>query len=89
MLALGVTEIGAAAGPLLVGVLATGLVMFTLPSTHDARASSGCWPRSLSPIDRLLRDRVLELSFAETNMIAKTAQSTIAFRGCGTGACAL
>ncbi len=78
VLALGVTENPAL--PLevrrFVGVLATGLVMFTLlvnGSTLRAAIRLLGLDR-LSPADRLLRDRVLELSYADTSeMIARTA----------------
>ena len=58
-------------------MLATGLVMFTLlvNGTTLRGVIRLLGLDRLSPIDRLLRDRVLELSFAETgDMIAKTAQ---------------
>ncbi len=60
-----------------VAVLATGLVMFTLlvngPSLRAVIHLLGL--DRLSPIDQLLRDRVLELSYADTSeMIAKTAR---------------
>ncbi len=78
MLALGVTENPAL--PLevrrFVAVLATGLVMFTLlvnGSTLRGVIRLLGLDR-LSPLDRLLRDRVLELSYADTSeMIEKTA----------------
>jgi Na+:H+ antiporter len=78
VLALGVTE--NAALPLevrrFVAVLATGLVLFTLlvnGSTLRAAIRLLGLDR-LSPVDRLLRDRVLELSYADTSeMIAKAA----------------
>jgi CPA1 family monovalent cation:H+ antiporter len=61
-----------------VAVLATGLVLFTLlvnGTTLRAVIHFLALDR-LSPIDQLLRDRVLELSYAETSeMIAKTAQN--------------
>ena len=78
VLALGVTE-----NPVLllevrrfVGVLATGLVLFTLlvNGTTLRAAIRLLGLDRLSPVDRLLRDRVLELSYADTSeMIAKTA----------------
>ena len=79
VLALGVTE-----NPILplevrrfVGVLATGLVLFTLlvnGSTLRAVIRLLGLDR-LSPVDRLLRDRVLELSYADTSeMVARTAK---------------
>lgn len=60
-----------------VAVLATGLVMFTLlvngPTLRRVIHLLGL--DRLSPIDQLLRDRVLELSYAETSeMIARTAR---------------
>ena len=78
VLALGVTENYAL--PLevrrFVGVLATGLVLFTLlvnGSTLRAAIRLLGLDR-LSPVARLLRDRVLELSYADTSeMITKTA----------------
>ena len=78
VLALGVTENPAL--PLevrrFVAVLATGLVLFTLlvnGSTLRAAIRLLGLDR-LSPVDRLLRDRVLELSYADTReMIGKTA----------------
>src|SRR5271166_727118 len=79
VLALSVTE-----DPLLPGetrrfvaVLATGLVLFTLlvNGTTLRAVIRLLGLDRLSPIDRLLRDRVLELSYAETGeMIARTAQ---------------
>ena len=79
VLALGVTENYAL--PLevrrFVGVLATGLVLFTLlvnGSTLRAVIRLLGLDR-LSPVDRLLRDGVLEQSYADTReMIAKTAK---------------
>ena len=79
VLALGVTENPAL--PLevrrFVAVLATGLVLFTLlvNGTTLRAAIRLLGLDRLSPVDRLLRDRVLELSYADTSeMIAKTAQ---------------
>ena len=79
VLALGVTENPAA--PLevrrFVGVLATGLVLFTLlVNGTTLRATIRLLGLDrLSPLDRLLRDRVLELTYADTSeMIAKTAK---------------
>jgi monovalent cation:H+ antiporter, CPA1 family len=79
VLALGVTENPALPHEVrrFVAVLATGLVMFTLlvNGTTLRRVIRLLGLDRLSPIDRLLRDRVLELSFAETSdMIVKTAQ---------------
>jgi CPA1 family monovalent cation:H+ antiporter len=78
VLALGVTENPAL--PLevrrFVAVLATGLVLFTLlVNGTTLRATIRLLGLDrLSPVDRLLRDRVLELSYADTSeMIAKTA----------------
>jgi monovalent cation:H+ antiporter, CPA1 family len=78
VLALGVTE--NAALPLevrrFVAVLATGLVLFTLlvNGTTLRAAIRLLGLDRLSPVDRLLRDRVLELSYADTSeMIAKAA----------------
>jgi CPA1 family monovalent cation:H+ antiporter len=80
VLALSVTE-----NPLLPGetrhfvaVLATGLVLFTLlvNGTTLRPLIRLLGLDRLSPIDRLLRDRVLELSYAETSeMIVKTAEA--------------
>ncbi|HKN27435.1 MAG TPA: cation:proton antiporter [Roseiarcus sp.] len=79
VLALGVTENPAL--PLevrrFVAVLATGLVLFTLlvNGTTLRAAIRLLGLDRLSPVDRLLRDRVLELSYADTSeMIAKTAK---------------
>ncbi len=79
VLALGVTENPAL--PLdvrrFVAVLATGLVLFTLLVNGTTLRSVIRLLRldRLSPVDRLLRDRVLELSYAETSeMIAGTAK---------------
>ena len=79
VLALGVTENPAA--PLevrrFVGVLATGLVLFTLlVNGTTLRATIRLLGLDrLSPLGRLLRDRVLELTYADTSeMIAKTAK---------------
>src|SRR5208337_1760934 len=79
VLALGVTENPAL--PLevrrFVAVLATGLVLFTLfvNGTTMRAAIRLLGLDRLSPVDRLLRDRVLELSYADTSeMIAKTAK---------------
>src|SRR5271157_5887994 len=79
VLALGVTE-----NPVLplevrrfVAVLATGLVLFTLlvNGTTLRAVIHLLGLDRLSPVDRLLRDRVLELSYADTSeMIAKTAK---------------
>jgi len=78
VLALGVTENFAL--PLevrhFVGVLATGLVLFTLlVNGTTLRATIRLLGLDrLSPVGRLLRDRVLELSYADTSeMIARTA----------------
>ena len=78
VLALGVTENPAL--PLevrrFVAVLATGLVLFTLlvNGTTLRAVIRLLGLDRLSPVDRLLRDRVLELSYADTSeMIAKTA----------------
>jgi monovalent cation:H+ antiporter, CPA1 family len=80
VLALSVTE-----NPLLPGetrhfvaVLATGLVLFTLlvNGTTLRPLIRLLGLDRLSPIDRLLRDRVLELSYAETSeMMVKTAEA--------------
>ncbi len=79
VLALGVTENPAL--PLevrrFVAVLATGLVLFTLlvNGTTLRAVIHLLGLDRLSPVDRLLRDRVLELSYAETSeMIARTAR---------------
>ena len=79
VLALGVTENSAL--PLevrrFVAVLATGLVLFTLlvNGTTLRVAIRLLGLDRLSPVDRLLRDRVLEISYADTSeMIAKTAK---------------
>ena len=79
VLALGVTENPALPHEVrrFVAVLATGLVMFTLlvNGTTLRGVIRLLGLDRLSPIDRLLRDRVLELSFAETSdMIVETAQ---------------
>src|SRR5208282_3832243 len=58
-------------------VLATGLALFTLlvNGTTLRAAIRLLGLDRLSPVDRLLRDRVLELSYADTSeMIAKTAK---------------
>ncbi len=60
-----------------VAVLATGLVLFTLlvNGTTLRAVIHVLGLDRLSPVDRLLRDRVLELSYADTSeMIAKAAQ---------------
>jgi monovalent cation:H+ antiporter, CPA1 family len=60
-----------------VAVLATGLVLFTLFVNGTTLRAVIHWLGldRLSPIDRLLRDRVIELSFAETSeTIRKTAE---------------
>ncbi len=60
-----------------IAVLATGLVLFTLlVNGMTLRAVIHLLGLDrLSPVDQLLRDRVLELSYADTSeMIAKTAQ---------------
>ncbi len=79
VLALGVTENPAL--PLevrrFVAVLATGLVLFTLlvNGTTLRAVIHLLGLDRLSPVDRLLRDRVLELSYADTSeMIARTAK---------------
>ena len=79
VLALGVTENSVL--PLevrrFVAVLATGLVLFTLLVNGTTLRAVIHFLRldRLSPVDRLLRDRVLELSYADTSeMIAKTAK---------------
>jgi CPA1 family monovalent cation:H+ antiporter len=79
VLALGVTENPALPHEVrrFVAVLATGLVMFTLlvNGTTLRGVIRLLGLDRLSPIQRLLRDRVLELSYAETSdMIVRTAQ---------------
>ncbi len=79
VLALGVTENRLLPDDVrrFVAVLATGLVMFTLlvNGTTLRGVIRLLGLDRLSPIDRLLRDRVLEVSYAETSeMITKTAQ---------------
>ncbi len=79
VLALGVTENRVLPDDVrrFVAVLATGLVLFTLlvNGTTLRGVIRLLGLDRLSPIDRLLRDRVLELSYAETSeMITKTAQ---------------
>jgi CPA1 family monovalent cation:H+ antiporter len=57
-----------------VAVLATGLVLFTLLVNGTTLRGFIRWLRLdlLSPIDQLLRDRVLELSYAETSDLIRT-----------------
>jgi monovalent cation:H+ antiporter, CPA1 family len=57
-----------------VAVLATGLVLFTLlvNGTTLRGFIRALGLNVLSPIDRLLRDRVLELSYAETSELIRT-----------------
>ena len=78
VLALSVTEDAALPGEVrhFVAVLATGLVLFTLLVNGTTLRGFIRLLRLdvLSPIDQLLRDRVLELSYAETSeLIRKTA----------------
>ena len=79
VLALSVTENAALSYEVrrFVAVLATGLVLFTLLGNGMTLRAVIRLLRLdvLSPIDRLLRDRVLELSYAETSdIIRKTAR---------------
>jgi CPA1 family monovalent cation:H+ antiporter len=79
VLALSVTEDSALPDEVrrFVAVLATGLVLFTLlvNGTTLRRVIRWLGLDALSPIDRLLRDRVLELSYAETSeLIRETAR---------------
>ncbi len=57
-----------------VAVLATGLVLFTLLVNGTTLRSFIRWLRldALSPVDRLLRDRVLKLSYSETSEFIRT-----------------
>jgi monovalent cation:H+ antiporter, CPA1 family len=77
VLALSVTENAALPDEVrrFVAVLATGLVLFTLlvNGTTLRRFIRLLGLNVLSPIDRLLRDRVLELSYAETSELIRTA----------------
>ena len=79
VLALSVTENAALPDEVrrFVAVLATGLVLFTLLVNGTTLRGVIRLLRLdvLSPIDRLLRDRVLEVSYAETSeLIRKTAR---------------
>ena len=75
VLALAVTQNAALAGSVqrFVAVLATGLVLFTLlvNGTTLRFFISFFGLDRLSPVDRLLRDRVLELSFVEMSEIVR------------------